>query len=453
MANLTQAQLLKKYDIPAPRYTSYPTVPYWEDTPTSEQWIKSINRALEIPNMKWSLYIHIPFCETLCTYCGCNTIISKSHSREPTYRDLLLKEWEQYLELAPELKEKTLSLVHLGGGTPTFFTPENLKILLEPILASCKINKDEFEGAIEVDPRRTTREHLNVLRQLGFNRVSLGVQDFNEEVQKMVNRFQPFEQTKNITLTARELGYHGVNFDLIYGLPRQTLPRMIYSVEKTLELRPDRIALYSLAIVPWIKPAQRIFKDEDLPLPPQKRELYEVARDMLLNAGYVEIGMDHFALPEDSMAVSLKNKTLHRNFMGYVDNRTDLLLGLGVSSISETPDCFHQNEKVFPVYKRKVENKEIPTLRGHRLTNEDQRFRELILKFMTRMEVDLEDANLAQQVKSFLQTLDEDGLIVFEGSRLAITEKGRPFLRNACMALDQRLRNNKPSAKVFSQSV
>lgn len=450
---MIDSKLLEKYDVPCPRYTSYPTVPYWNDSPNEAEWLESLNRAFTKPNASWSLYLHIPFCETLCTYCGCNTIITKAHSREDEYCELLLKEWGNYKKKVKGLTDFPIRQIHLGGGTPTFLSAESLKRVLKPIIDEVPKAKEHFEASIEVDPRRTRYDQIVALRELGFNRISLGVQDFNEEVQKLVNRIQPFDITKNITEQCRKLGYESINFDLIYGLPRQTLDRMKYSIEKTLELRPDRIALYSLAIVPWIKPAQRIFKDEDLPVPADKRALYEYSREELIKNGYVEIGMDHFALPEDSMSKAMESGDLHRNFMGYMDFRTDVLLGLGVSSISETPDCFHQNEKVFPVYKKRVLSEEVPTLKGHKLTDDDQFLREQILKFMTQFEVELKDDKQKLDVSEFLKELIDDELIYFDGLKMKVREKGKPFLRNACMALDQRLRQDKPGSKVFSQSV
>lgn len=451
--NMTPKELFKKYDVPAPRYTSYPTVPYWTESPTTEFWIQSVREAFKKPSMSWSVYIHVPFCETLCTFCGCNTSITKDHKREEPYVSLIHQEWEAYRKLVPEMAERPLLQFHLGGGSPTFLSPENLRKLIEPMLAGVKRDPEHFEGAIEVDPRRTTRAQLEVLRELGFNRVSMGVQDFNPEVQRLVNRKQPREMTEKLTREARELGFTSVNFDLIYGLPKQTPESIREMAEITVQMRPDRIALYSFALVPWIKPAQRLFKDEDLPVGEDKRQLYEISREILLNAGYREIGMDHFALPDDSLSQSEKTGLLHRNFMGYADRRTDVLLGLGVSAISETANCFHQNEKVLPVYERRVQNGEIPTLRGHILTDEDQRRREQILKFMTRWQVELESDEQARDVREFLSSLLEDGLVTLEGRALKLTEKGRPFLRNACMALDARLREKAPQAKVFSQSL
>ena len=444
-------ELLAKYDVPAPRYTSYPTVPYWEDSPTSEEWTESIKSCLSKEGASWSLYIHIPFCETLCTFCGCNTTITKDHKREAPYLETLIKEWEKYIEAAPNLKARPLREIHLGGGTPTFFSPENLSILISRILKDCT-RSDDFEGSFEVDPRRTNRQHLEELYKLDFHRVSMGVQDFDLEVQTLVNRIQPEEITKNLTDDAREIGYTSVNYDLIYGLPKQDVEKITNLVQKTIEHRPDRIALYSFALVPWIKPTHRIFKDEDLPVGAQKRELYEVSRKMLLDAGYEEIGMDHFALPTDSLYKSLENGGLHRNFMGYAANRTDLLLGLGVSSISETPDMFHQNEKKLPVYERMIEEGKIATFRGHKLTDEDQEYREVILNLMTKWTVELKTED-KKDLETYLSSALEDELMKFDGDRLNVTEKGRPFLRNICMGLDKRLRAKNPDRKVFSQSI
>jgi oxygen-independent coproporphyrinogen-3 oxidase len=445
--------LFKKYDVPAPRYTSYPTVPYWTDNPTTEQWIENVRETFARPEATWSLYLHIPFCETLCTFCGCNTSITKDHSREEPYVALIHKEWETYLRLVPNMAKRPLLQLHLGGGTPTFLSPANLRKLLEPMLGQMNRDSSRFEGSIEVDPRRTKREQLETLRSLGFTRVSLGVQDFNPEVQRLVNRVQPREITEKLVRDARELGFSSVNFDLIYGLPKQTPESIREMAEITVSMRPDRIALYSFAKVPWIKPAQRLFKDEDLPEGEAKRQLYEISREILLEAGYREIGMDHFALPDDSLSVSERTGQLHRNFMGYADRRTDALIGLGVSSISETPGCFHQNEKVLPVYERRVLAGEIPTLRGHLLNVEDRRHREQILEFMTKSSVELASDEQAKDVREFISSLFEDGLVKLEGRRLILTEKGRPFLRNACMALDARLRAKAPETKVFSSSL
>ncbi len=445
--------LLEKYDVPCPRYTSYPTVPYWDTEPTTEQWLETLHRTFQQEQTPFGIYIHIPFCETLCTYCGCNNTITKDHGKELPYVDLLVKEWQMYIDAVPEFRKAPLKQIHLGGGTPTFLDADNLKRLLTPIMESAEIAADDFEGSIEIDPRTTKPGQLEALRELGFQRVSLGVQDFDEKVQHMVRRYQPYDLTKEMTDKARALGYESVNFDLIYGLPGQTIASIEQTAKYTIELMPDRIALYSLAVVPWIKPAQRSFQDEDLPKSHEKRALYERARELLLQAGYIEIGMDHFALESDALNTSFKDGTLHRNFMGYTDQRTDVLIGLGVSSISESPYCFHQNEKVLPVYERRVENGELPTHRGHLLNEEDRFYRQQILKYMTQFDVELHDEEQKNSVETFLDSMIADGLVEIDGMHLKLTQKGRPFLRNACMALDQRLRKGNPEEQVFSQSI
>lgn len=450
---MTQSELLRKYDVPVPRYTSYPTVPYWSDSPTTAEWLDSVRRTLARPETTWSLYLHIPFCETLCTFCGCNTLITKSHDREHPYVKTLLGEFETYLREAPALGEKPMRQMHLGGGTPTFLSAAHLDLLMDGILSRVKRDMSLFEGSFEVDPRRTNQEQLAILLKHGFRRVSMGVQDFDPEVQRLVNRIQPFEQTRDLTEAARKMGYESVNYDLIYGLPKQTLPAFSQSIDRTVQLRPDRIALYSFALVPWIKPAQRLFKDEDLPVGEDKRALYEMAYGKLTAAGYVEIGMDHFALPNEALAQAQRQGHLHRNFMGYTERRTDLLLGLGVSSISETPDCFHQNEKVLPVYEKAVQSGSVPTLRGHKLNAQDREHREQILRFMTIGKVELRDDAQAADVRGFLKDMIDDGLVTLKGRELGLTERGRPFLRNACVALDQRLREQKPATKIFSKAL
>src|SRR5438067_2450599 len=444
--------LFAKYDVPSPRYTSYPTVPFWTDSPTTDQWINHLNQAFAEPSATWSLYFHLPFCESLCTFCACNTVITRDHGREEGYIDLLSTEWNLYLDRVPDLTERPLLGVHLGGGTPTFFAKENLERILKPILSRTRIDQDRFEASVEVHPGHTTREQLSMLHELGFTRISIGVQDFDPEVQRLVNRHQPYEVTKSVTEIARELGFRSVNYDLIYGLPRQNPDRFRETVEKTIELRPDRIALYSFARVPWIKPAQRSYKDEDLPVAGEKRALYELAREMLAASGYIEIGMDHFALPHDGMAEAQRKHSLHPNFQGYTEKRTTVLLGLGVSAISETPTCFHQNEKAFPVYERRVLNHEIPTLRGHILNAEDRQLREQILQFMTRFEVDLLPEQ-REDAKEFLLPMIEDELVRVTDHTLRLTEKGTPFLRNACMFFDQRLRSQEQKPQVFSQAL
>lgn len=444
--------LLEKYDVPVPRYTSYPTVPYWSDDPTTEQWIAELRRAASSPSATWAVYIHIPFCESLCTFCGCNTVITQNHQREEPYVRLIHSEWSRYLDLVPDLEKRQIRQLHLGGGTPTFLSPASLRLLLEPLVERLEVRNEAFDASVEVNPRVTTAEHLATLHEAGFTRVSMGVQDFEHEVQRLVNRIQPYEITEKLTTEARAMGYSSVNYDLIYGLPKQTAESIRRTANLTAELRPDRIAFYSFAKVPWIKPAQRLFRDEDLPEGRDKRELYEIARDIFLDAGYVEIGMDHFALPTDALSRARDEGELHRNFMGYTEFRSDILLGLGVSAISETPTCFHQNEKVLPVYERRIQAGEIPTLRGHLLSEEDQRMRAQILTFMTRLRVELEPEQI-EDARTYLGQLFDDELVELHGNELVLTDRGKPFLRNATVFFDQRLREAAPNQRIFSSSI
>ncbi|PJZ70746.1 oxygen-independent coproporphyrinogen III oxidase [Leptospira perolatii] len=447
----SELSLIGKYDVPAPRYTSYPTVPYWESDPTREEWISSIRNRIQPVGSSLALYLHIPFCETLCSFCGCNTSITKNHSVEEPYVESLLTEYSNYLKAVPELGKRELRELHLGGGSPTYLSEKNLESILKPILSALTIAESP-EFSIEVDPRRTRLTQLDLLKDFGFKRISLGVQDFDSEVQRLVNRIQPYELTAGITEGARKLGYNSVNFDLIYGLPKQTSKSIEETIQKTLALRPDRIAFYSYAHVPWIKAAQRLFTEEDLPKGAEKRELYEIGREMFINAGYKEIGMDHFALSDDSLYLASVDGTLHRNFMGYTTRTTDLLLGLGVSAISDTWDCFYQNEKILKKYQRRISEDGHALLRGHKLNEEDLRQRALILALSTTGSAALPE-EIFEDVKLYLATMEDDNLIEWKGKTLTITEAGKPFLRNVCTGLDLRLRRKSPEAKVFSQSI
>ncbi|GAL64735.1 coproporphyrinogen III oxidase oxygen-independent [Algibacter lectus] len=308
--------LVDKYNISGPRYTSYPTVPYWNnETFSLNKWKESLVQSFKESNSKEgiSLYIHLPFCESLCTFCGCNKRITKQHSVESPYINAVLKEWDLYLELFDE--KPIIKELHLGGGTPTFFSPEHLKILINGIL-NRSVLADNYEFSFEGHPNNTTREHLQALFDVGFRRVSYGVQDYNETVQKAIHRIQPFENVKRATEMAREVGYTSVGHDIIFGLPFQTIDHVKSTILKTKALLPDRLAFYSYAHVPWIKGnGQRGFNDNDLPAPELKRKQYELGKQLLAEVGYHEIGMDHFALKTDSLFKSMENGDLHRNFM------------------------------------------------------------------------------------------------------------------------------------------
>ncbi|MCL4170416.1 UNVERIFIED_CONTAM: hypothetical protein GTU68_031222, partial [Idotea baltica] len=327
-----------------------------------------------------SLYIHLPFCESLCTFCGCNKRITKQHSVESPYINAVLKEWRLYLELFDE--KPVIKELHLGGGTPTFFSPENLKHLILEILNTSELAVG-YEFSFEGHPNNTTREHLQALFDVGFRRVSYGVQDYNETVQKAIHRIQPFKNVKKATELAREIGYTSVGHDIIFGLPFQTLKHVEETILKTKELLPDRLAFYSYAHVPWIKGnGQRGFNDDDLPSAKLKRNQYELGKTLLAEVGYEEIGMDHFALPTDSLYKSMEHGDLHRNFMGYTASKTQSMIGLGVSSISDSWYGFSQNVKDIESYYNILNNDVIPVYRGHILNNEDLIIRKHILNLM-----------------------------------------------------------------------
>lgn len=450
--------LIRKYNIPGPRYTSYPTVPYWdENTFSTEQWKQSFIKSFEESNDKdgISLYIHLPFCESLCTFCACHKRITKQHSVERPYIEAVLREWEIYLGLLG--KKPIIRELHLGGGTPTFFSPDNLKFLLENIFKNAAVaNHHEF--SFEGHPNNTTAKHLSTLYHLGFKRVSFGVQDYDPKVQKTINRIQPFENVQAVTLAARSIGYESVSHDLIFGLPFQTWNSMSETIEKTKSLKPDRIAFYSYAHVPWIKGVgQRGYDEKDLPTPDQKRELYEKGKDLLAALGYIEIGMDHFALPTDSLYESMQRKTIHRNFMGYSSSSTQLMIGLGMSAISDSWYAFAQNEKSVEGYIEKIEQGILPVVRGHILNQEDLVVRRHILNLMCLLETSWENEEMnfpeMPDVMDRLQEMQNDGLVVLEDKHLKVTQKGRGFVRNVAMAFDLRLIRHQPESRIFSMTI
>src|SRR4051812_8821529 len=366
------SELLKKYDVPGPRYTSYPTIVYWDDDPTVEEWTTSVAEALDGTEALGSgaaIYIHIPFCRSLCTYCGCNTRITHHTEVAKPYVQTVLKEWALYRERLSRKQPIPITEIHLGGGTPTFLPAEELTELIEGILTHARPTSDA-EFSIEADPRTTTREQLLNLGRLGFRRLSLGIQDFDYRVQDIVNRLQTEEQVRTVTEEARAAGFTSINYDLVYGLPLQTLNSIEQTIEAVRRLRPDRIAFYSYAHVPWIKPGQRRFTELDLPTGEDKRALYERGRAMLEEAGYREIGMDHFALETDSLWAAYTKGQLHRNFMGYISRLVAPLIGLGVSSIGDSWEMFAQNEKRLEDYEARVSQGEIPIFRGHELSRE-----------------------------------------------------------------------------------
>lgn len=450
--------LIDKYNIPGPRYTSYPTVPYWDEQSFSaEKWEDSVIMSFKESNSKEgiSIYIHLPFCENLCTFCACHKRITKQHKVETPYIESVLKEWDLYLALfSPEVP--IIKELHLGGGTPTFFSPENLRFLLEGIFSKAKI-ADSPEFSFEGHPNNTTKEHLQTLYDLGFRRCSFGVQDYDLKVQKAINRIQPFENVERVTNWAREIGYTSISHDLVFGLPHHTWEKMEETIRKTMQLKPDRIAFYSYAHVPWIKGVgQRGFDENDLPSGEEKRKLYENGKKLLEELGYIEVGMDHFALEHDDLYQSLLSGEIHRNFMGYSSSKTQLMVGLGMSSISDSWYGFAQNNKTVEEYQQLVEDGIIPVVKGHILTSEDLVIRRHILNLMCRMETSWDkDSYLPEleEVKTTLKEMQQDGLVELGDNGISITPKGRTFTRNVAMSLDLRMLRNKPETRIFSMTV
>lgn len=450
--------LINKYNVAGPRYTSYPTVPYWNiETFSMETWKASLQKAFAESNTSegLSLYIHLPFCESLCTFCGCNKRITKRHEVELPYIKALIKEWSLYRKLLGV--QPVIKAIHLGGGTPTFFSPEHLKLLIEELLLTSK-RADNYEFSFEGHPNNTTEAHLQTLYDLGFRRVCFGVQDYNPTVQKAIHRIQLFGAVKKVTELARKVGYTSVGHDIIFGLPFQTEADIKTTIDYTKTLMPDRIAFYSYAHVPWIKGnGQRGFKDSDLPTAISKRKQYEIGKQYLEMAGYKEIGMDHFALPSDTLYKAMKNGTLHRNFMGYSAYRTKVMIGLGVSSISDSWYGFAQNVKSIEAYYHLLEEHMIPVYRGHILTDENLVIRQHILNLMCTFKTSWNEEKLQfkelPDVIIALKEFETDGLLVFDKKAMKVTEKGQPFIRNICMAFDLLLQRNKPQTQLFSMTV
>jgi len=449
--------LIQKYNIPGPRYTSYPTVPFWDKEGIAlEDWKKTVKKSFVESNdiEGISLYIHLPFCESLCTFCACHKKITKRHEVEQPYIETVLKEWDLYCDLLverPKIRE-----IHLGGGTPTFFSAENLKKLIDGIFK--RADKFEiFDFSFESHPNLTSEEQLQTLYDLGSRRNSFGIQDYDPKVQKAIHRVQSFEQVKKVHDLSRKIGYESISHDLIFGLPFQTEESIRNTIKNTIELKPDRIAYYSYAHVPWIKGVgQRGFEDSDLPKDSEKRHLYELGKQLFFDNGYVEVGMDHFALPSDSLHEAMEAKKLHRNFMGYTAGKTELMIGLGMSSISDSWYAFAQNEKDIDDYTKKVNLGIIPIFRGHLLTSKDLIIRKHILNLMCNLETEWNvglDAQVKSEIIQRLKAIIDDGLIEISENKITVKEEGRMFVRNICMAFDLRLIENKPDTRIFSMTI
>ncbi len=429
------SKLINKYNRPGPRYTSYPAYPHWRGITTNE-WLGELERS----SREVDLYIHIPYCESLCTYCGCTRTISRDKKKGERYADALIKEWTLYQERLSNLK---VNSIHFGGGTPTFLAPKELRLLLSTLIPN---GERLTHASIELDPRVTTTSHLEVLTEYGLNRFSLGIQDFDPEVQKAINRIQSFELTESLLTCINDLAPNGrtpeINFDLIYGLPLQTKKTIEDTIKKVTLLAPDTIALYGYAHVPWRSKAQKSLEKYGIPAGEEKLELYLHSKELLQAAGYKDLGLDHFAKVDSELYKAFTSGQLKRNFMGYTTQKSEVLIGLGASSIGNTKNAFAQNEKEIESYIKYIEEKEFPITHGHVLDAEDIRVGELISEIMCSHQASLTShlAHLepenAQRIQAQMREFVADGIIAYQSGELSVLAQGSAFLRNICMVLD-----------------
>ena len=435
--------LLKKYDVPGPRYTSYPPAPHFNESFTVDDYVKEIintNYGENLPDL--SLYFHIPYCDTLCYFCGCNMIVTRNHDRMKEYIKYVKNEIDllrQYLN-----PDRKVAQLHWGGGTPTSLNPDEIHSLISYIRQSFDFREDA-ECGCEIDPRGLTKEHLIALREGGFNRISMGVQDFNEKVQKYVNRIQPEEMTKQVVEWVRELGFESINLDLMYGLPFQTIKTFEETIDKVLQLSPDRLAVFNYAHVPWMKKHQALIHEEDLPAPQEKLNIFKMTIEKLTSNGYVFIGMDHFAKPEDELAKALREKKLYRNFQGYSTHAGCDLFAFGITSISQLKNVYAQNFKTEKEYFKAIDDERLPVFKGYRLTEDDQIRRKVIMNLMCNFELNFNEIenefqiNFEEYFKKSLSQLSEmldEGLIEMNDKGLKVTEMGRLLIRNIAMKFD-----------------
>lgn len=437
--------LVQKYNIAGPRYTSYPPATKFTDALT---WPDLAEKILENNKTErdLSLYFHIPFCETLCWFCGCTTVITLNHSQGQTYIDYLEKEMAQMATLINP-RRKAVQL-HFGGGSPTFLSPDEIRRLGAIIHKYFKFS-DDIEAGVEIDPRRLTRDHVVALREVGFNRASLGVQDFEPTVQQAVHRIQPREMTQQTIDWLREMGFASINLDLIYGLPHQTVESFNRTLDIVLGMQPDRLAVFSYAHVPWVKPAQKILEQKVLPSPETKLQLLKCVIERLTeNNNYVYVGMDHFARPKDELVLAQRNKTLQRNFQGYSTRGNADIYAFGMSAISQIPDAYWQNEKDLLKYYAALDAGKVPLTRGYVVSDEDKIRRDTIMRVMCDLGLNYAamsqrlGINFATHFEREIESLaafEADGLVRRSESGLEVTDTGRLFIRNIAMCFDNTL--------------
>ncbi|MDQ7817592.1 MAG: oxygen-independent coproporphyrinogen III oxidase [Melioribacteraceae bacterium] len=452
-------ELIKKYDRPGPRYTSYPTAPQFNDSFTPDKYLDEVirtNNHTKPPDL--SLYFHIPFCDTLCYFCGCNMIITRNRDR--------IKEYIKYVKNEIDLLRsyiingRKVVQLHWGGGTPTHLNPDEINDLKSYINANFTFSASAEEGC-EIDPRGLTKEHLEALRNSGFNRISMGVQDFNEKVQQAVNRIQPEDMTRQVVYWVRELKFQSINLDLIYGLPFQSADSFAKTVDAIIDISPDRIAVFNYAHVPWMKKHMALIKPEDLPQPEEKLQILKMTIKKLTSAGYIFIGMDHFAKPDDELAIALRDKKLYRNFQGYSTHAGADLYGFGITSISQIGKCYAQNVKKENEYFKLLNNNTLPIERGYYLNDDDLLRRHVITRIMCDFELDFLEIENKFKIgfeKYFAVSLEglkeffDDQLILIKNRKLIVTQMGRLLIRNIAMCFDWYIEQKADKAK-YSRTV
>lgn len=451
-------ETVEKYNRPGPRYTSYPTAPVWKDDFGPDD-LESNFRLADETATPLSLYMHLPFCESLCLFCACNVSIQKNKSVAIPYLESLKREIEHVGRRVS--RTRPVIQFHWGGGTPTYLTPSQMEDLFSHARERFTFAPDAEIG-IEVDPRVTTREHLETLRRLGFNRLSMGVQDFEPKVQETIHRIQPYEMTRDLIAAARSLGFESLNIDLIYGLPYQTEDTFRATIDLALTLSPDRVAMFSYAHVPWLKKQQGSFAIH-LPEGKEKFNIFRAGLEKFLDAGYVFIGMDHFARPDDELAVAQRNRTLHRNFQGYTTKAGADLYGMGVSAISSIGAAYAQNRREVPAYQQTVNERGIATMRGYRLSQDDLIRRAVIGRLLChtlifKSEVEREfgiafDSYFASELEA-LENFRAEGLVSLPSGEIRVTPLGRIFIRNVAMTFDRYLREQQMDKKpLFSKTL
>jgi len=453
-------ELLKKYDRPGPRYTSYPPAPaFSKDFGPDDYRNAIIENNLENSKADLSLYFHIPFCDTLCYFCGCNMLVTHRRETIRKYLDYLEREIDMVHGLISPGRKVTQ--LHWGGGTPSYLNPDEIRELGNFINERFEYS-DDPEVGVEIDPRGLTYEHMKAFREVGFNRISMGVQDFDPKVQKAVNRIQPEEITRQAIDWARELGFKSINLDLIYGLPFQTIESFERTIDKVIELSPERLAVFNFAYVPWLKPHQRVIKKEDLPAPEVKLKILKMTIEKLTEAGYVYIGMDHFAKPDDELAIAQKEKTLYRNFQGYSTRAGADLYAFGMSAISQFQNIYAQNYKELKEYYARIDEGKLPTAVGYRMNQDDIIRKHVIMRLMCDMELvksEVEekfninfDEYFADSIPK-LQEFIDDGLVELTDDKIIVTLMGRLVIRNIAMCFDAYIDKMMKEKPIFSRTV